>query len=117
MGQHSVPGESLKAHTQRTRRTQYVFGSTALFVSIIVAVNYFGNIGPIAERTVDGAYGIIELLVIGFLFSTTVDRSEILHNIGRGVRNYGSMTARRTALTSGRDDADDDLAEKEKTYG
>ncbi|MBB5277796.1 hypothetical protein HNR26_003885 [Rhizobium rosettiformans] len=117
MGKHPVPGESLSQTKQRTRRTQYVFGSTALFIAIICAVNYFGNTGPIAERTVDGAYGIIELLVIGFLFSTTVDRSEILHNIGRGVRDYGSRKPLRTGLTSGRDDADDDPAEKEKTYG
>lgn len=116
MGKHPVPGESVKASTQRTRRTQYVFGSTALFVAIIIAVNWFGTVGPIAEKTVDGAYGIIELLVMGFLFSTTVDRSEILHNIGRGVRDYGAR-GRRTGLTSGRDDADDDPARKEESYG
>ncbi|MDX0267599.1 hypothetical protein GOC13_07115 [Sinorhizobium meliloti] len=100
----------------RTRRTQYVYGSTALFVAIIATINYFGNIGPVAERTVEGAYGIIELLVIGFLFTTTVDRSEILSNIGKGVKEYGSKRHLRTALTSGRDDTE--AAEtKEKSYG
>lgn len=117
MGKHPVPGESVTERKARTRRTQYVFGSTALFVSIIALINYFGNSGPIAERTVDGAYGIIELLVIGFLFTTTVDRSEILSNIGKGVREYGSKRALRTGLTSGRGDASDDPAEKDKSYG
>lgn len=116
MGEQPIPGESLIERKARTRRTQYVFGSTALFVTIIAAINYFGNVGPIAERTVDGAYGIIELLVIGFLFTTTVDRSEILSNIGKGVRDYGSKRHLRTALTSGRDDARE-AENKEKTYG
>lgn len=114
MGQHPVSGESVKSASQRMRRTQYVFGSTALFVMIICAVNVLGNVGPIPEKTVEGAYGIIELLVIGFLFTTTVDRSEILHNIGRGVRDYGG--GKRTTLTSGRDEAADQSG-KEKSYG
>jgi hypothetical protein len=78
-----------------TRRTLYVFGSTVLFALIII--------GMLAEKTVEGAYGIIELLVMGFLFAGTVDRSQILHNVGRGLRDRWS----RTQLTSGRDPSDE----------
>jgi len=116
MGEHPVSGESLIQQKARTRRTQFVFGSTALFVAIIGFINWTGSQGPVAERTVDGSFGIIELLVIGFLFTTTVDRSEILHNIGRGVRAMGSRS-QRTTLTSGRDDADSEPMNQEKTYG
>jgi hypothetical protein len=86
-----------------TRRTLYVFGSTVLFALIIIGVNYSGESGMLAEKTVEGAYGIIELLVMGFLFAGTVDRSQILHNVGRGLRDRWS----RTQLTSGRDPSDE----------
>ena len=115
MGQQPLPHEGVNQKRAATRRTIFVFINTALFVTLITALNYFGVEGPIAERTVDGSFGIIELLVIGFLFTTTVDRSEILHNIGRGVRDYGRH--KRTSLTDGRDPEDIEPTREGKSYG
>ena len=105
MGGEPVSEEAV-TQKDKTRRTLYVFGSTLLFTALVIGINYFGSVGPVAERTVDGAFGIIELLVIGFLFAGSVDRSEILHNIGKGVRNYGSRRALQNLPTDGRDPSD-----------
>lgn len=102
MGVEPVPEEGV-TKKDKTRRSIYVFGSTLLFTALVIGINYFGSVGPVAERTVDGAFGIIELLVIGFLFAGSVDRSEILHNIGKGVRDYGSRRAQQNLPTDGRD--------------
>lgn len=115
MGEQPLPHEGVRQRRAATRRTIFVFTNTALFLSLITALNYFGVEGPIAERTVDGSFGIIELLVLGFLFTTTMDRSEILHNIGKGVRAYGDH--KRTALTDGRDPEDIEQTKEDKSYG
>ncbi|MEQ8307992.1 MAG: hypothetical protein RIA09_15655 [Hoeflea sp.] len=114
MGKQPLPGSGVSQRRAATRRTVFVFTNTALFTSLIAIMNYFGAEGPIAERTVDGSFGIIELLVIGFLFTTTMDRSQILDNIGKGFRHGGR---RRTTLTDGRDPEDDEPSREDKTYG
>lgn len=122
MGVEQLPDEGI-TETDKDfgdERVVYVFGGTLLFTAIIALVNYFGHTGPIAEKTVDGSYGIIELLVLGFIFTKSVDRSEVLKNIGVGLRNYGSFShrAKRTQLTDGRDPADIPATPtKEDSYG
>lgn len=75
-----------KDPTNRTRRAIYVFGSTILFTAIPVSILYLGLDGPIAERATDGFIGLIELIILGYLFTSSVDRSEVLTNAGIAMR-------------------------------
>jgi hypothetical protein len=70
-------------------RTVYTFVFTSVFTGIIVGCNFFGGHDVIAEKTVDGMSGLIELLIVSFLFAKTLDRSQLLQNIGVGIRHRG----------------------------
>lgn len=74
----------------RKRRSIFVFGGTLLFTALAAYATF--TLDPdnvIAKIFIQGCLGIVELIVISYLFTTTVDRSEVLTNIGRGVRDYG----------------------------
>lgn len=70
----------------RTLRNIYVFGLTLICLFGSIAVTVFGFEGSVAERTVEGLLSLVELTVIFFLTTQSVDRSEVLTNIGKGVR-------------------------------
>lgn len=72
---------------ERMGRTVYTYMFTAIFTGIIVGANFTGSHDVIAEKTVEGMSGLIELLIISFLFAKTLDRSQLLNNIGVGMRN------------------------------
>jgi hypothetical protein len=71
----------------RTRRGIFVFGGTIMFALLAALATWLRD-GEVAKVFVQGCLGIIELMVISYLFTTTLDRSEVLKNIGLGVRRY-----------------------------
>lgn len=69
----------------RTRRAIYVFGFS---IGFAVAAFYvtMNSESEIAQTFVKGAIGLIELIAISYLVTTTVDRSEILSKLGTSMR-------------------------------
>jgi len=74
----------------RTRRAVYVFGGTLVFAAMAFYVTLFGS-GDIAEAFVKGCMGVIQWIVLLYLSTTTIDRSEILSNLGK---NMGMPTSK-----------------------
>jgi hypothetical protein len=72
----------------RTRRAIFVFGGTILFTGL-AAFTTLTMEGRLPELFVQGSLGIVELIVISYLFTTTIDRSEVLTRIGKGVEGMG----------------------------
>lgn len=70
----------------RTRRAIFVFGFTLLFGVVAACITLLGITGPVAERAVGGFIGLIELMIIFYLSTATIDRSEVLTNVGKGFR-------------------------------
>lgn len=70
----------------RSRRAVFVFGFTLLFACAAAAITLLGFEGNVAERAVEGFLGLIELMIIFYLSTTTIDRSEVLTNVGKGFR-------------------------------
>lgn len=70
----------------RTRRAIFVFGFTFLFAVGAASITLLGFTGNVAERAVEGFLGLIELMIIFYLSTTTIDRSEVLTNVGKGFR-------------------------------
>jgi hypothetical protein len=70
----------------RGLKNTYVFGFTAIFSIGAIVITAMGFDGPVAERAVEGLLGLVELMIIFFLSTATIDRSEVLTNIGKGVR-------------------------------
>ena len=83
MGEQPV-SQSLRNGVSRTRRSVYVFGFSISFTLIIVMVNFLGYSGGVAEKTVDGMVGLIQMIAVSYLFTSSVDRSDILAKIGNG---------------------------------
>lgn len=68
----------------RERRALFVFGYTAIFSGIAAAITLMGLQGPTAEAAVTGFIGLIWVMIVSYLTTTTVDRSEILTKLGAG---------------------------------
>lgn len=106
-----------KDPTNRTRRAIFVFGSTLLFAAIPSSILYFGLEGPIAEKATDGFIGLIEMIIIGYLFTTTVDRSEILTNVGVAMRERVHVVTPEELKTNKRKEIEEDTDEEEEPVG
>ncbi len=70
----------------RTRRAVYVFGFTLLFACAAALITLLGYNGAVAEKAVQGFLDLIQLMIIFYLSTTTIDRSEVLTNVGKGFR-------------------------------
>lgn len=70
----------------RTRRAIYVFGGTLVFLgsAIYGAMNFDGAIGL---AFVQGCFQLLMLIAVSYLFTTSIDRSEVLTHIGLGFKN------------------------------
>lgn len=66
----------------RERRALFVFGYTAVFSAIAATITFMGLEGPTAEASVTGFIGLVWIMVVSYLTTTTVDRSEILTKFG-----------------------------------
>ena len=69
----------------RLRRACFVFGGALLFSSMAFYSLLFTE-GSATEIFIKGCLGIVEIIVIMYLGTTTVDRSEILSKIGDSMR-------------------------------
>ena len=70
----------------RVLRNLYVFGVTLVCLIGAITITALGFDGTVAERTVEGLLGLVELTIIFFLSTATIDRSEVLTNLGKSVR-------------------------------
>jgi hypothetical protein len=70
----------------RALRNIFVFSVTLLCIGGALGITLLGFDGTTAQRAVEGLLGLVELTIIFFLSTVTIDRSEVLTNIGKGVR-------------------------------
>lgn len=64
----------------------YVFYMSTALLALIFFLTIFRS-GPIAVSGVDGAFGLLTVIVFTFLGVNTLDKSNILGKIGDGVKN------------------------------
>ena len=104
----------------RTRRAIYVFGFSIAFAVAAFYITMTSE-SALAETFVKGALGLIELIAISYLVTSTVDRSEILSKLGSSMRRedsnkqYSSNNDMRnnrgdTVQVTRQDNYDDDLS-------
>lgn len=82
---HDVTIEASSGAVSRTRRAFFVFGFTAGFTLVAAALAFLGYDTPLARTLVDGLMGLNQMMIIFYLSTSTIDRSEILTNIGKGM--------------------------------
>jgi hypothetical protein len=78
--------DDFRRSENRNLKNIYVFGLTIVCLFGVIVLTLFSFEGAVAEEAVKGLIGLVELTVIFFLSTTTIDRSEVLTNIGKGVR-------------------------------
>lgn len=78
--------DDVRRSENRGLRNLYVFGVTIACLVGAIGITMMGLDGATAQRAVEGLLGLVELTIIFFLTTATVDRSEVLTNIGKGVR-------------------------------
>ncbi len=96
----------------RTRRAIFVFGYTAIFGAIAAAITLMGLEGPVAESAVTGFIGLIWVMIVSYLTTTTVDRSDILSKLsGRFQTRQQVQTPdqARNAVRTNNENGDDNV--------
>ena len=68
----------------------YVFGVTIALLILIFKLALNPEASSIAENTIDGAYGLLYVIVVTYLATNAVDRSRLLDKVGDGVKSMGS---------------------------
>lgn len=68
----------------------YVFGVTIALLVLIFKLALNPEASSIAENTIDGAYGLLYVIVVTYLATNAVDRSRLLDKVGDGVKSMGS---------------------------
>ncbi len=68
----------------------YVFGVTIALLILIFKLALNPEASSIAENTIDGAYGLLYVIVVTYLATNAVDRSRLLDKVGDGVKGMGN---------------------------
>lgn len=68
----------------------YVFGVTIALLILIFKLALNPEASAIAENTIDGAYGLLYVIVVTYLATNAVDRSRLLDKVGDGVKGMGN---------------------------
>ncbi len=68
----------------------YVFGVTIALLVLIFKLALNPEASSIAENTIDGAYGLLYVIVVTYLATNAVDRSRLLDKVGDGVKGMGT---------------------------
>ena len=68
----------------------YVFGVTIALLILIFKLALNPEASSIAENTIDGAYGLLYVIVVTYLATNAVDRSRLLDKVGDGVKGMGT---------------------------
>ena len=68
----------------------YVFGVTIALLTLIFKLALNPEASSIAENTIDGAYGLLYVIVVTYLATNAVDRSRLLDKVGDGVKGMGT---------------------------
>ena len=68
----------------------YVFGVTIALLILIFKLALNPEASSIAENTIDGAYGLLYVVVVTYLATNAVDRSRLLDKVGDGVKGMGT---------------------------
>ena len=68
----------------------YVFGMTIALLILIFKLALNPEASSIAENTIDGAYGLLYVIVVTYLATNAVDRSRLLDKVGDGVKGMGT---------------------------
>jgi hypothetical protein len=92
----------------RTRRAIYVFGFSIAFAVMAFYITLTSD-SALAETFVKGALGLIELIAISYLVTTTIDRSEILSKLGSSMRRESSSDKRYSSNTDMRNNRGDNV--------
>ena len=68
----------------------YVFGMTIALLILIFKLALNPEASSIAGNTIEGAYGLLYVIVVTFLATNAVDRSRLLDKVGDGVKGMGN---------------------------
>ena len=68
----------------------YVFGVTIALIVLIFKLALNPEASSIAANTIDGAYGLLYVIVVTYLATNAVDRSRLLDKVGDGVKGMGT---------------------------
>lgn len=67
----------------RTRRAIYVFGLTASLLLSSIYFTAFPTTSGIANNYVDQAFGVIQIVVLSYLASSSIDNADLLTKVTR----------------------------------
>ena len=68
----------------------YVFGVSIALLVLIFKLALNPEASSIAANTIDGAYGLLYVIVVTYLATNAVDRSRLLDKVGDGVKGMGN---------------------------
>lgn len=89
LGQFLLP-ESRLSEGRPVMTVVYVFGMTIALLALIFKLALNPEASSIAGNTIEGAYGLLYVIVVTFLATNAVDRSRLLDKVGDGVKGMGT---------------------------
>ena len=83
-------GQEISVEGRPVTNIIYVFGVTIALLILIFKLALNPEASSIAENTIDGAYGLLYVIVVTYLATNAVDRSRLLDKVGDGVKGMGT---------------------------
>ena len=83
-------GQEISVEGRPVTNIVYVFGVTIALLVLIFKLALNPEASSIAENTIDGAYGLLYVIVVTYLATNAVDRSRLLDKVGDGVKGMGT---------------------------
>ena len=83
-------GQEISVEGRPVTNIVYVFGVTIALLILIFKLALNPEASSIAENTIDGAYGLLYVIVVTYLATNAVDRSRLLDKVGDGVKGMGT---------------------------
>jgi len=83
-------GQEISVEGKPVTNIVYVFGVTIALLILIFKLALNPEASSIAENTIDGAYGLLYVIVVTYLATNAVDRSRLLDKVGDGVKGMGT---------------------------
>ena len=83
-------GQEISVEGRPVTNIVYVFGVTIALLVLIFKLALNPEASAIAENTIDGAYGLLYVIVVTYLATNAVDRSRLLDKVGDGVKSMGT---------------------------
>ena len=83
-------GQEISVEGRPVTNIVYVFGVTIALLVLIFKLALNPEASSIAANTIDGAYGLLYVIVVTYLATNAVDRSRLLDKVGDGVKGMGT---------------------------